>query len=532
MPYKPQSFDYEPVTRRRSARLPEKPEDDEQPFVVSRRPRLGADADDAARFSSETNLQPPVREETQEEETLGALSSPELSDSNTRRVKPERSVLRRGHTLSFVGLFLFTVVLYFRPYEMFPALASLRSLAYWIAVSTLLIFVPSQLGLEGNLTTRPREVNLILLLSLCALLSVPLAMDRAEAWSSFVEFLKVVVMFIVMVNVVRTQRRLRILLFLSLAVGCVVSAGAINDYRLGHFTVAGDRIAGIIGGMFANANDMALHLVMMTPISIALFFGTRSIIKKAFYGAFTAIMVVGNVVTFSRGGLLGLVAAMAVILWKLGRRHRLLVFVLALSLAFSLVAFMPGTMVERLSSIFDPTSDVSGGASAISRRALLFRSLLVMSRHPLLGVGMGNFHSVSIHEQVSHNAYTQVGAELGIAAMLLYIMLITTAFKRMRGIERETPEAKQSRSSFYYLSVALQASLVGYMVCSFFISVAFQHYIYYLLGYAVCLHRIYETNKPAIASSLVEEESRGKSRAGGKRRWRASLPEHETAPGL
>jgi probable O-glycosylation ligase (exosortase A-associated) len=523
MPYKPQSFDYEPVTRR-GARLPEKPEAVEQPFGVSKRQPLSAAGGDADWPTSDANIQQPAHEETQ-----STLSSLEPSQSNTPAIKRERRALRRGHALSFVGLFLFTVVLYFRPYEMFPALSSMRTLAYWIAVSTLAIFVPSQLGLEGNLTTRPREINLVLLLSLCALLSIPLAIDRAEAWDNFVEFLKVVVMFIVMVNVVRTERRLKILLFLSLAVGCVVSAGAINDYRLGHFTVAGERIAGIIGGMFANSNDMALHLVMMTPICIALFFSTRSIIKKAFFGSCAGLMVVGNIVTFSRGGLLGLVAAMGVLLWKLGRRHRLLVFVLALSLAFSMVAFMPGTMVERLSSIFDPTSDVSGGASAISRRALLFRSLLVMSRHPLLGIGMGNFHSVSIHEQVSHNAYTQVGAEIGIPAMLLYIMLIVAAFKRMRSIEREAPEG-QAHTRFYYLALGLQASLVGYMVCSFFISVAFQHYIYYLLGYAICLHRIYETSKPAVANPSAETESDMKTKASGKRRWRASLPEQAAAP--
>lgn len=282
--------------------------------------------------------------------------------------------------------------------------------------------------------------------------------------------------------------------------------------------------------MFANSNDMALHLVMLTPIALALFFSTRSIIKKAFYGAFAGLMVVGNVVTFSRGGLLGLVAAMAVLLWKLGSRHRLLVFALAFSLAFSLIVFMPGTMVERLSSIFDPTSDASGGASAISRRALLFRSLLVTAFNPLFGVGIGNFHHVSIHEQVSHNAYTQVGAEIGIAGMLLYVMLMVTAFKRMRGIEREMPEARE-HSRFYYLAVGLQASLVGYMVCSFFISVAFQHYIYYLLGYAICLHRLYETNRPAVANPVAEDGKRTKPDAGGKRRWPVSLPERETAPG-
>jgi hypothetical protein len=40
--------------------------------------------------------------------------------------------------------------------------------------------------------------------------------------------------------------------------------------------------------------------------------------------------------------------------------------------------------------------------------------------------------------------------------------------------------------------VGLQASLIGYMVSSFFASTAYLWYVYYLVGYAVCLRRMYE----------------------------------------
>ena len=64
---------------------------------------------------------------------------------------------------------------------------------------------------------------------------------------------------------------------------------------------------------------------------------------------------------------------------------------------------------------------------------------------------------------------------------------------------RETFGAK-ANSHFYYLAVGLQASLVGYMVCSFFASVAYLWYVYYLVAYAVCLRRLYEseTAKPVV----------------------------------
>ena len=42
---------------------------------------------------------------------------------------------------------------------------------------------------------------------------------------------------------------------------------------------------------------------------------------------------------------------------------------------------------------------------------------------------MGNFHFKSIQEQVSHNSYTQVAAEMGMAALVLYTMFIVTPLK-------------------------------------------------------------------------------------------------------
>ncbi|HUE83869.1 MAG TPA: hypothetical protein VMM84_17330 [Pyrinomonadaceae bacterium] len=84
----------------------------------------------------------------------------------------------RRQALSFAALFVFSVVLYFRPYELVPALASFTSLAFYTGVVTLAIYAITQLRLEGDLTARPREVNLILLFTLAAVLSMPIARDR------------------------------------------------------------------------------------------------------------------------------------------------------------------------------------------------------------------------------------------------------------------------------------------------------------------------------------------------------------------
>lgn len=419
--------------------------------------------------------------------------------------KGEPWLARRGHAISYIGLFLFTAVLYFRPYEWIPAFSSLTSLAFWLAAFTLVVFIPTQFALEGNLTARPREVNFLLLFCLWALLGMPLAINPGEAWAAFSDsFIKVVLMFIVLVNVVRTERRLKGLMWLSLGVGVFLSYRAISDFQSGNLTVNGFRVKGALGGMFGNPNDMALHLVMMIPIAVALFFGTRNPVRKILYAACAALMTMAMVVTYSRGAFLGFVVSFLVLMWKLGRRQRFSVMAVALLVLLLFLIFAPGNYGLRLLSIFIPELDPVG--SSIARRDLLWRSLFVALHNPIFGVGMENFHIVSSHELVSHNAYTQVAAELGFPALILYIGFIVAPLKKLWQIEQRT-FADRRTSCFYHLTVGLQASIIAYMVSSFFGSVAYQWYIYYIIGYSIALRRIYIISQEAQDSAVKKSEA-------------------------
>lgn len=471
-------------------------------------------------------------------------SHPSSTRGAARRVKAARENLdggtwlrRRGHALSYAGLFVFTCFVFFRPYELSASLSFLSTTAFYIAILTLVVYVPSQLAVEGGLTVRPREVNLVLLLVLAALLSMPLALNRGEAWDEFTKYIKVVVMFVVLVNVVRTERRLRWLILLVLAASCVMSVGALGDYRAGRLAVQGIRIAGIVGGMFGNPNDLALHLATMVPLALALGLSTRGVLKKLVYGACALLMAAAIVVTFSRGGFLGLACGAFVLAWKFGRRSRGAVVLVAVAAVGLFLALAPGEYAGRLASIVDNARDAVGSASA--RQEILIRSIIIAIKNPVFGVGMGNFHIVSIHEQVTHNAYTEVASELGLAAAVCYVLFLLTPLKRLRRIERETLEASRGRTRFYALAVGLQASIAAYMVSSFFASVAYLWYIYYLVGYAFCLHCLYEAGRAEAAEKAARRDAthaapddeglppRVHSEAGGEAArgdWGAELP--------
>jgi putative inorganic carbon (HCO3(-)) transporter len=409
-------------------------------------------------------------------------------------------LVRRGHAFSFIGIFLFTIAVYLRPYEFIPALWPLRTMAFWIALVTALAYVPTQLGLEGNLTSRPREVNLLLLFGLTVLLSVPFADDPAYSFGGFLDFIKVILIFVVLVNVVRTESRWKILLFLLLAISCFLSVSALRNYRSGVQLVEGFRVKGSIGNMLENPNDMALHLVTMLPISVGLLLSTKNQLAKLFYLGCAMLMLGGIAVTFSRGGFLGLFCAAGLVIWKLRKRHRFMVVVATVVLAGALLLFAPGAIADRFSTVFDKDQGSSVGA----RKDDLKRSLLVTARHPLFGIGIGNYMFRSNRALATHNSYTQVSSELGVTALVLYVLFIITPLKRLRAIEKRHAEPN-AKTRYYYLAVCMQASLIGYMVSSFFASVAFLWYVYYLVGLALCLSRLYEIEQGIGVTKPVAE---------------------------
>jgi len=404
--------------------------------------------------------------------------------------------LRRGHALTHSALFLFSVILYARPAEFYPSPLT-ASIALIVGLLTLAIYFPSQLALEGTLTARPREVNLILLFCLTGLLSIPLAINPLVAWLEFSgTFIRCIVIFIVMVNAIRTEKRLKGFLFLAIAVSCWLSVGALNDYRLGLSTVEGYRVGGVGQGIFGNSNDMAFYLVTIMPIAIALIFAMRGFVRKLVFAMSVALMMAAIVVTYSRGAFLGGLVALGFLVWKLGRSNRLSVFVLGAVVMLLFLALAPGNYLVRLLSIFIPSLDPVGSSSA--RQGELIRSLHVAIRHPVFGIGMGNYSSeMSYAGLVTHNAYTQVASEMGIAALAIYTMFVVTPLRRLGRIAQETLNAP-TNSHYYYLAVGMQASLLAYLVSSFFASVAYLWYVYFLVAYAVCLRRIYESKTGRI----------------------------------
>lgn len=401
---------------------------------------------------------------------------------------------RNSHRLAFVCLLLFTLLLYVRPNDLFPGIFGALPIAKFAMLGALLAYLVSKLARGESLTVWPLELKMLLVIVALAIGLLPAAVAPLETINVLTDqFLKVICVFILMINLLTTRRRLRALLGLLVVCGSVMGMDAVRRYLAGEFTLSNSRIEGYVG-IFSDPNDLAAGLDILLPLAIVLALTTRRKPIRLLFFACAAVLGIGTLATFSRGGFLGLIVAGGLLVWKLSRGHRVrTVLITTLMLTVFLVA-MPGNYRERLATIFNPEADKT--TSAQERQKVLKNAAQVAARRFIVGVGMGNFTLYSIKDLKAHNSYLEILAELGVVGLVAYLILMLRPLRSLQRIEAASahdsalPRSRDSRE-FYCLSVGLEGAILSYMVCSFFLSLEYFWHIYYPVACAIALRQIH-----------------------------------------
>lgn len=412
------------------------------------------------------------------------------------RMTPKRKPLGGA----YICLLLFMVVACARPGDWIPGVAYLRP----AAITGGLAIVALLFALGSNRQRLPRGVIYLILLFAQLWVTVPMSpVWRGGAFNTMLDFTKVLPIIVVMALVVNTIKKLRWLILVQTASVVTVAVATIwkgNQLR--------GRLEGALGGVYSNANDLAFVIAISVPLCLYFLFRSRSKLWKALWALAILMMVYTVFLTASRSGLISLVAAAAICLWEFairGRKRYLFVVAVVAGIAFWIMA---GNGVR---SRFDATAQTgdadqaSAYLSAQQRRDLLVQSLEVTARHPLFGVGPGNFEVVSGSWHVTHNSYTQMSSEGGVLALVLYIMILWRGFANLAATERLSRSVADRRM----LAGALRASLVAFVLGSFFASEAYQFFPYFFVAYTTALYRI---------SAHEAIEKRGRDKADAKRR--------------
>ncbi len=281
------------------------------------------------------------------------------------------------------------------------------------------------------------------------------------------------------------------LLLAGLLLGATAAAGlGIYQYLFTDHVIAVEGARRILGP-YSSPNQMALYLGRLLPMAMAIALYLPGL-RLAATGA-AAVLAVGLLLTFSLGGwLAGLLAVAAVLLLRWSRT----LAVMAGVIVAAIVAAVPLLSLERVSSHFDLTRGTS-----FLRLQLWEASLRMVGDHPLLGVGMDNFlyryrggyiPPGAVEEpnlSHPHNLVLNFWLQLGILGLLAAVWLAVALLRMWRRLWL-APASASSRAVLAGIAGAGVDLLAHGLIDNSYFLVDLAFHFWILAGLLVALRRL------------------------------------------
>jgi O-antigen ligase len=323
-------------------------------------------------------------------------------------------------------------------------------------------------------------------------------------WNFVDNLSKVVLPFLVGATLLRSHEWVRRMFWV------ILLSGAYPAYHLNLVYVQGVNEAQKYGygGMDNNSIAIALVTVLGPALAVALYWPNRRIRLGATIAS--AMILHAVLLTFSRGGMVGLLA-LGITLLLIIRKHPKY---LALAIVFVLLAVrLTGPeLMARYESAFAPETELD--ASAASRYQLWRDCLSVAMSNPLFGVGPDHWPLIA-HEfgwprfKEAHSIWAQGAAELGFPGVLALFLFFAIAIVRLWPVARSRGQepAERERAA---MATGLILGTVGYSVSAHFVSLEGLEVPYYAVMTGVGLL----ASLPAPASVLAPAAAPAQAAAG------------------
>lgn len=371
----------------------------------------------------------------------------------------------------FVGLIIFlSITLLF----LFPIPEAVRQLhlTLSLAIATLFgLLVRMMTSRRFELTKSSRNYFVLGFVMMVSFAGLPYI---KENYLRFLEVWKVATLYFLVANLVKKRSHIVVMSWTLVILAAILSLTSMILYMGGTRMWQSERMLRVGG---ADPNDFSMFLLMVLPLSLSLLENSRSKLVKGILVAIFAILILSTFFTRSRGGSVGLATVLLILvfggLFQKPRKWALPITTIFIILL--LLPFVPSEYWERMRTLTD-FSDASIRARLEAWRL----GLRMISQHPILGVGLGNFSknvaSLApltpgvriIRSGVAHNAYISIAAETGIITLSFFLLIIISSFKSLR----KNQSFFQEREDFLLSSLchSLMTGLIGYTVCTMFLS--------------------------------------------------------------
>jgi O-antigen ligase len=287
--------------------------------------------------------------------------------------------------------------------------------------------------------------------------------------------------FFFLANSVSNERALRGVMWVMVIGGLFPAAGTLKNYLQGNLDEG--RAAWV--GIFANPNEVAYALVILLPFA-AYLATPPGWIQRIILLPISVFYVAAIYVTFSRGGLMGLVTVIGLTAWR--KRNR---WLQALTVLFLVAGFL---VASRFWSRGEDFSQLNNDVSFQQRIATSEAGFKMFLDHPLSGVGFGCsviawplYAPAGLYTRgalVTHNTFLQVLSETGALGFVPFVLLIGFSLYRTRKLALKPSTAP--------MGAAVEVAIWGLVVCGMSGGYALTWFPYLLFGLAAAARRIPE----------------------------------------
>jgi O-antigen ligase len=407
--------------------------------------------------------------------------------------------------------------------DVFPILTAMKA-SLLASLAAIALFLMSPAAIRELRRARHPVVKWAVALFIMMIISVPTSLWQGRSFSFILnDHSKTLIMMLLVVSSIRAFADVERYAIAHVLGGAIYSAIVLTRIQIGQ----GGRLNDLY---YYDANDLGMLLVATLPM--VLYFTRRSaptaIRLLALFIAGLYLLTI--VKSGSRGAFLGLIAVAIFVLLTFTSLPSRVRIGWVIGGVFLLSVWGSAQYWTQMKTLLNPQDDYNWvGKEDTGRMEIWKRGIGYMLSHPVTGVGVqafpiaeGTISPLAARQSLgrglkwsaAHNAFVQIGAELGIPGLIAFVAMLIAAFRCLMPIRRQRSRDAPERKAQAAMAQALQASLIGFAVTAFFLSQGYAAYLYALLGLIAGFAAITSVRR---AAATVEGVSSPKlARLGGR----------------
>jgi len=411
----------------------------------------------------------------------------------------------KQNLVPFYLVLLYIFLEFGRPQHLVPFIGKLHLPAFTVVMIGVFLII------SHKFTLKVKQTLFFVLLMLEMMLHGPFAVNNYWAFQMFYVMSVTFIGYCGIIAFVDTPEKFDKLLFYYLITFVFLSFVGIKNRGVG------------IGGFFGDENDFCMALNMVLPFSIFSMFMDKDKKQKFYYILITCLYLFVIVLTKSRGGFVGLVAVIGYSILRSNKKALLTVLIGVFGIF--IVAVAPPGYWQEMGTISDEASkkseyleEQSGtGAQRLYSWNLGWHMFL---ENPIVGIGQGNYpwhvkdqeerlklqwKERSLGGRAAHSLYFTLLPELGIVGVTIFVFMLVYTWKDLNWLKDKSHKNKKlltaEDKNIYYTVLAMEASIIGYLTSSVFISTLYYPNLWLMIGFVVAFKNIINNSQQPLTVS-------------------------------